>query len=95
MFSVMVEIYSTVWKAMKENQEHTNGDYSPGLFWLAHDFSSDVQNRKVDFCISKKICIRNVDNQFWISYKAILKIQILFGLIQKLANCKIKWLSSK
>ena len=27
MFSVMVETYSTSRKAMKENQEHTSGDY--------------------------------------------------------------------
>ena len=30
------EIYSSVWKGMKENQECTNGDYSK--FSLAYDF---------------------------------------------------------
>ena len=32
----MEEIYSSVWKGMKENQECTNGDYSK--FSLAYDF---------------------------------------------------------
>ena len=27
MLNAMAEIYSTVWKGMKENQECTNGDY--------------------------------------------------------------------
>ena len=31
--NAMAEIYSTVWKGTKENQECTNGDYSLN-FWI-------------------------------------------------------------
>ena len=49
----MVEIYSTVLKAMKENQEHTSGDYffqhemlSTGPFYSIN--INDCSQRKVE-----------------------------------------------